>query len=71
VDAVIDTVAGKLVNTRAVCRSSYIHPQVLEAFETGEIRSLLKLRLPRRPEFWEWMDEEEIRVMHWLARIAS
>lgn len=70
-NAVIDTVAGKLVNTRAVCRSSYIHPQVLEAFETGEIRSLLKLRLPRRPEFWEWMDEEEIRVMHWLARISS
>lgn len=70
-NAVIDTVAAKLVNTRAVCRSSYIHPQVLQAFEEGEIQSLLKLRLPRRPEFWEWMDEEEIRVMHWLTRTMS
>ena len=70
-NAVIDTVAGKLVNTRAVCRSSYIHPQVLESCETGEIRSILKLRLPRKPELWEWMDEEEIRVMHWLGRITA
>lgn len=70
-NAVIDTVAGKLVNTRAVCRSSYIHPQVLQAFEQGEIQTILKLRLPRKQEFWEWMDEEEIRVMHWLQRMAG
>ena len=28
----VDKVAARLVNTRAVCRSSYIHPKVFEAF---------------------------------------
>jgi DNA topoisomerase-1 len=31
----IDAVAGKLGNTRAVCRSSYIHPGVFEGYRTG------------------------------------
>jgi DNA topoisomerase-1 len=30
--AVVDTVASNLGNTRAVCRSSYIHPLFLESF---------------------------------------
>ena len=32
---VIDEVANRLGNTRAVCRSSYIHPAVLRAYENG------------------------------------
>lgn len=32
---VIDDVAAQLGNTRAVCRKSYIHPEVLRAFEAG------------------------------------
>lgn len=37
--AVADFVSRKLVNTRAVARSSYIHPKVTEAFEAGKLRS--------------------------------
>lgn len=33
----IDTVAARLGNTRAVCRSSYIHPAVLLGYETGTL----------------------------------
>lgn len=33
--AAIDQVASTLGNTRAVCRSSYIHPGVIEAFQSG------------------------------------
>ena len=33
---VIDEVAARLGNTRAVCRSSYIHPGILRAYEAGE-----------------------------------
>ena len=33
--AVIDTVAGDLGNTRAVCRSSYIRPMFMEDWEKG------------------------------------
>jgi DNA topoisomerase-1 len=39
VNEVVDAVAAELGNTRAVCRSSYIHPIVIESYLTG---SLLK-----------------------------
>ena len=35
--AVIDTVAADLGNTRAVCRSSYIHPWFLDAWTDGRL----------------------------------
>mgnify|MGYP005711084717 FL=1 len=35
--AVIDTVAADLGNTRAVCRSSYIHPWFLDAWTEGRL----------------------------------
>lgn len=35
--AVIDTVAADLGNTRAVCRSSYIHPWFLDAWAEGRL----------------------------------
>ncbi len=35
--AAIDEVAGILGNTRAVCRASYIHPDVLDAFTNGTL----------------------------------
>jgi len=37
---VIDEVAAKLGNTRAVCRSSYIHPEILRSYENGVPLSL-------------------------------
>ena len=33
--AVIDTVAGDLGNTRAVCRSSYIRPMIMDDWENN------------------------------------
>jgi DNA topoisomerase-1 len=35
--AAVDAVAARLGNTRAVCRSSYIHPEVLLGYERGEL----------------------------------
>lgn len=32
---VLDDVASRLGNTRAVCRSSYVHPEILRAYENG------------------------------------
>lgn len=32
---VVDEVAARLGNTRAVCRKSYIHPEILRAYEAG------------------------------------
>ncbi|MBW9118123.1 DNA topoisomerase IB [Rhizobium cauense] len=61
----IDLVASKLVNTRAVCRSSYIHPAVFDDFRSGSLGSVLRLRTRSR-RLLEWMDEDEIRVLRWL-----
>jgi DNA topoisomerase IB len=42
--AAIKEVAQALGNTPAVCRSSYVHPQVLEAFLDGSLRELAAAR---------------------------
>lgn len=39
---IIDGVAGKLGNTRAVCKKYYIHPQLLEAYEAGKLEPSLQ-----------------------------
>ncbi len=36
--AVIAAVAEELGNTAAVCRKCYVHPRILEAFESGQLR---------------------------------
>jgi DNA topoisomerase-1 len=37
--AAIDVAAEVLGNTRAVCRSCYVHPKVIDAFEDGSLQS--------------------------------
>lgn len=64
-NAAIDSVAAKLVNTRAVCRSSYIHPAVFEDFRAGTLSDVLRHRT-RSDRLLTWMDEEEISVFRWL-----
>ncbi|HEY2705704.1 MAG TPA: DNA topoisomerase IB [Candidatus Dormibacteraeota bacterium] len=40
----IDTVAARLGNTRAVCRTCYIHPAVVESYMDGSLAQLLEAR---------------------------
>ncbi|RZK98918.1 MAG: DNA topoisomerase IB, partial [Pedobacter sp.] len=42
VNEVLDCVARRLGNTRAVCKSSYVYPVLLDAFENGKIKPYLK-----------------------------
>jgi DNA topoisomerase I len=42
----IETVAKKLGNTRAVCRKSYIHPAVVDAYLDGSLADTLKQTAP-------------------------
>jgi DNA topoisomerase I len=39
---IIDNVAGKLGNTRAVCKKYYIHPKLFEAYEQGLLEPYLQ-----------------------------
>jgi len=48
--------AKKLGNTKAVCRSSYIHPGLLIAAESGELEKLLQ-KLPNRAKAELTIDE--------------
>lgn len=68
INAAIDRVAEKLVNTRSVCRSSYVHPLVLQQYQEGILPELRRLRPSRRQQLREWMQEDEIRVLQWLRR---
>jgi DNA topoisomerase-1 len=40
VNAVLDEVAARLRNTRAVCRSSYVHPRLFTSFADGSLPDL-------------------------------
>lgn len=66
----IDSVAAKLVNTRAVCRSSYIHPAVFEDFQSGMLRDVLKFKT-KSERLLQWLNAEEIRVLRWLKGRAA
>lgn len=43
----IETVASALGNTVAVCRACYVHPAILEAYESGALATLPRRRGPR------------------------
>lgn len=66
-NGVIDDIAGRLMNTRSVCRASYIHPRVFEDFESGALGSLASIRVSPTAHAASWMDENERRVLRWLG----
>ena len=48
VKKVIECVAADLGNTPAVCRTSYVHPRVLESFSTGALQETWATTPPRK-----------------------
>ena len=63
--AAVDQVAATLGNTRAVCRSSYIHPAVLESFRDGvTLQSITVGSTPRG------LTEAEARLVTLLRRVS-
>jgi DNA topoisomerase IB len=67
INAVVDEIAGRLMNTRSVCRSSYIHPKVFTDFESGALAALPAIRLSAAANAAQWMDDDERRVQRWLS----
>ena len=61
----VETVSSHLRNTKAVCRKSYIDPDVIECYLTGG-----KLEFPCRcrPEFKE-LHVDEHALVHFLKRV--
>jgi len=64
--AVIEAVAGVLGNTRAVCRKSYIHPVVIDAYMDGSLASRAdrrRMRLVRSAPRGLRPDEVEVLLL--------
>ncbi|MES2456726.1 MAG: DNA topoisomerase IB [Bacteroidota bacterium] len=68
---VLDCVAGKLGNTRAVCKSSYVYPVLLEAFENDELARYLK-KINTKPSVSATaMENDEKVLMKFLKEVQK
>jgi DNA topoisomerase-1 len=73
---VIDTVAQQLGHTPAVCRASYIHPQVIDDFTANKLAQLARrlgksrLRATTRPMAVETLRAIEPAVARYLGRAS-
>ncbi len=63
--AIMRSVAAELANTPAVCRRSYVHAAIVDAFESGELR-----RLARRSGIPTSAAQREKMLALLLARLA-
>ena len=63
---VLDCVASKLGNTRAVCKSSYVYPLLLEAFENDQLAKYLKKIHKENPNSLEAIENDEKVLMKFL-----
>jgi DNA topoisomerase-1 len=63
---VLDCVAGKLGNTRAVCKSSYVYPLLLEAFENDQLTKYLKKINKEKPDTLAAIENDEKILMKFL-----
>ena len=62
---IIDKVAERLGNTRAVCRKCYIHPLVFEAWSDGKLLGEMAAA-SKRKRLIPGLDDEETLVLRWL-----
>jgi len=67
-NAVIDVVADRLGNTRAVCRASYVHPAVLQTFADGTLPARWRSATPVRAQR---LSADERRLLGFLRSIES
>jgi DNA topoisomerase-1 len=65
INSVVDKVAERLGNTRAVCRKCYIHPLVFEAWSKGRLLDEMA-EANKRKRLISGLDEEETLVLRWL-----
>lgn len=65
---VLDCVASKLGNTRAVCKSSYVYPLLLEAFENDKLSKYLKQIHTDKPHTQYAMENDEKVLMKFLRQ---
>lgn len=68
---VIDEIAARLRNTRAVCRKCYIHPLVLSVWNQGRLAEELATVRNRMRKPPQWLGLDEAVVLRWLEQSSS
>lgn len=63
---VLDCVASKLGNTRAVCKSSYVYPLLLEVYENDGLKKYLKQIHTEKPNSLTAMQNDEKVLLKFL-----
>ncbi|MCU1397432.1 MAG: hypothetical protein JWN62_541 [Acidimicrobiales bacterium] len=71
VNAVIDSVADHLGNTRAVCRNSYVHPAVIEAYVDGTLPRAWSRPVANKPSGLTVAERKTLRLLRRRAGTAS
>ena len=62
---VVKTVADDLGNTPSVCKTSYIHPSILEDWETGDFRE--KWNIFEKSRKMKGLSKEETITLHYIS----
>ena len=63
VNAIIDQVADHLGNTRSICRNSYVHPAVVDAYLDGSLMKHWRRPVSRRPAGLLDSERRTLRVL--------
>ncbi len=69
--AALDCVAAKLGNTRAVCKSAYVYPMLLEAFEAGDLQRYLKKIAITEKEEKKALKNDEAVLIQFLKSVKQ
>lgn len=68
--AIIDSVAAKLGNTRAICRKYYIHPGLLQSYEQKELDAVLE-KLKKYKDTKELHQQAEKALLSFLKTLQQ
>lgn len=68
---VLDCVAAKLGNTRAVCKSSYVYPLLLQAFEDNQLGKYLNMIHMEQPNSIKALENDEKVLMKFLKAVQK
>ena len=71
VNEVIDDVARVLGNTRAVCRTSYVHPAVIESYLEDTLLPSWNRKVSARPAGLTVAERKTVRLLRRAARSAA
>jgi DNA topoisomerase-1 len=67
--AAIEKVAKQLGNTPAVCRKCYVHPEILDAYMSGDLIKMIEAKIAARfKRQYATLTSDEVMVLAFLNK---